>query len=84
MPRRRRSSTSPRGAGPIPTLEENALFLEGECYFFDDQYGKAEDAYDMLLKKHGNTRYLDTVIVADVCHRPLLGSNATRPIRTGR
>jgi outer membrane protein assembly factor BamD (BamD/ComL family) len=47
---------------PDSTLEENALFLEGECYFFDDQYGKAEDAYDALLKAHGNTRYLDTVM----------------------
>ena len=47
---------------PDSTLEEDALFLEGECYFFDDQYGKAQDAYDNLLKKHGNTRYLDTVM----------------------
>ena len=47
---------------PDSTLEENALFLEGECYFFDAQYGKAEDAYDALLKQHGNTRYIDTVI----------------------
>jgi outer membrane protein assembly factor BamD (BamD/ComL family) len=47
---------------PDSTLEEDALFLEGECYYFDDQYGKAEDAYDELLKTHGNTRYLDTVM----------------------
>ena len=46
---------------PDSAMEENAMFLEGECYYFDDQYGKAQDAYDMLLKKHGNTRYLDTV-----------------------
>ncbi len=46
---------------PDTTLEEDAMFLLGECYYFDDQYGKAQDAYDNLLKKHGNTRYLDTV-----------------------
>ena len=47
---------------PDSTLEENALFLQGESYYFDNQYGKAEDAYDLLLKAHGNTRYIDTVI----------------------
>jgi outer membrane protein assembly factor BamD (BamD/ComL family) len=46
-------------------LGENAQFLLGESYFFDDQYGKAQDAYDNLLKSHGNTRYLDTVMVRE-------------------
>jgi len=47
---------------PDSKLEEDALFLLGESYFFDDQYGKAQDAYDTLLKQHTNTRYLDTVM----------------------
>jgi outer membrane protein assembly factor BamD (BamD/ComL family) len=47
---------------PDSTLEEDSMFLMGESYFFADQYGKSQDAYDMLLKAHGNTRYLDTVM----------------------
>jgi TolA-binding protein len=46
---------------PDSTLEEDSLFLMGECYFFADRYGKACDAYINLLKKRENTRYLDTV-----------------------
>ncbi|MGA2065985.1 MAG: tetratricopeptide repeat protein [Thermoguttaceae bacterium] len=47
---------------PDSTLEEDALFLQGECYFFADRYGKAFDAYANLLKKRENTKYLDTVM----------------------
>jgi outer membrane protein assembly factor BamD (BamD/ComL family) len=47
---------------PDSTLEEDSLFLVGECYFFADRYGKAYDAYANLLKKRENTRYLDTVV----------------------
>jgi len=43
------------------TIEEDALFLLGECYFFTDQYAKAHDAYGNLLGKYTNSRYLDTV-----------------------
>jgi outer membrane protein assembly factor BamD (BamD/ComL family) len=50
------------GRWPDSTLEEEAMFLEGECQFFADRYGKACDAYINLLKKHVNTRYLDTVM----------------------
>ena len=50
---------------PETELEEHAQFLMGESYFFDDQYGKAQDAYDALLKSHSNTRYLDTVMVRE-------------------
>ena len=46
---------------PDTPLEENAMFLEGESEFFDDQYSKAYDTYGGLLKKYMNTRYLDTV-----------------------
>jgi len=46
---------------PDSILEEDALFLLGESYFFDDRYPKAQDAYENLLKKYSNSRYLDTV-----------------------
>ncbi len=47
---------------PDSTMEEDAMFLEGESYFFSDHYGDAQDSYVNLLKKHDNTRYLDIVI----------------------
>ena len=47
---------------PDSAMEEDAMFLEGECYFFTDHYGASQDAYIELLKKHDNTRYLDTVV----------------------
>ncbi|MBN1909567.1 MAG: tetratricopeptide repeat protein [Pirellulales bacterium] len=46
---------------PDSTLEEDAMFWQGECLFFADEYAKSYDAFSMLLKKHDNTRYLDTV-----------------------
>ncbi|MGD0898256.1 MAG: tetratricopeptide repeat protein [Thermoguttaceae bacterium] len=48
---------------PDSTLEEDSLFLLGECYFFADRYSKAYDAYANLLKKRDNTRHLDTVML---------------------
>ena len=47
---------------PDSTMEEDAMFLEGESYFFSDHYANAQDSYINLLKKHDNTRYLDTVV----------------------
>ena len=52
---------SAAGRWPDSTLEEDALFLLGESYFFSDQYPKAQDSYEELLEKHANSRYLDTV-----------------------
>ncbi len=46
---------------PDSTLEEDALFLAGESYFYSDQYPDAHRAYQKLLKKHDYTRHLDTV-----------------------
>jgi len=43
-------------------LEEDALFLLGESYFFADRYSKAHDTYGQLLKKFDNSRYLDTAV----------------------
>jgi outer membrane protein assembly factor BamD (BamD/ComL family) len=48
--------------GPHSPIEQEAMFMLAESYFFDDRYIKARDAYDELVKEHPNTRYLDTVI----------------------
>lgn len=42
-------------------LEEDALFLAAESYFFADRYTQAEECYQELLKKYEFTRHLDTV-----------------------
>jgi outer membrane protein assembly factor BamD (BamD/ComL family) len=47
---------------PDSSMEEDAMFLEGESYYFSDHYGSAQDSYTNLLKAHDNTRYMDTVI----------------------
>ena len=49
------------GRWPDSLLEEDALFFQGECHFFADEYVKSYDAFCLLLKKHDNTRHLDTV-----------------------
>ena len=46
---------------PDSGLEEDAMFMVGECLFFTDRYSKATDQYEQLVKKHPNTRYLDQV-----------------------
>lgn len=46
---------------PDSSLEEDALWQLAECQFFTDQYAKAEDTYDELVKKYANTKYLDRV-----------------------
>jgi outer membrane protein assembly factor BamD (BamD/ComL family) len=48
--------------GPHSAIEQDAMFMLAESYFFDDRYIKARDAYDGLVKEHANTRYMDTVI----------------------
>ncbi len=47
---------------PDSVLEEDALFMLGECYFFSDQYPKANDTYQKLLKKHEFSRHLDKAV----------------------
>jgi len=47
---------------PDSTMEEDAMFLMAESYFFMDQYGSAQDSYTNLLKAHDNTRWLDVVV----------------------
>ena len=46
---------------PDSTVEEDAMWQLAECQFFTDQYPKAEDGYDELVKKYANTRYLDRI-----------------------
>ncbi len=46
---------------PDSSIEEDAMWQLAESYFFTDQYPKAEDTYDELVKKYANTRYLDRV-----------------------
>ena len=46
---------------PDSAIEEDAMWQIGECLFFTDQYPKAEDQYDSLVKKYPNTRYLDRI-----------------------
>jgi len=43
-------------------LEERAMFMEAESYFFADRYPKANDGYVTLIKKYVNTQFLDRVI----------------------
>lgn len=46
---------------PDSELEEDALFMKGESYFFADRYSKASDAYAVLLKKYDNSRHLPDI-----------------------
>lgn len=46
---------------PDSALEQDALFMAGESYFFADRYPKANDVYEELLKKYPNSKYLDMV-----------------------
>ena len=47
---------------PDTPLEEDALFLQAESYFFADEYVKAHDAFEVLFKKYSNTRHLETAV----------------------
>ena len=48
-------------AWPKSTLQQDALFMAGECNFFADRYWAAEMSYEELLKKFPNSRHLDRV-----------------------
>ena len=45
---------------PDSVLEEDALFLAGECCYFSDNYGRASKNYQKLVTKHRSTKYMDT------------------------
>jgi outer membrane protein assembly factor BamD (BamD/ComL family) len=44
---------------PDSVLEEDALHLAGECYFFSDNYPKAFRAYQKLIVKYQHSKHLD-------------------------
>lgn len=46
---------------PNSAVEQDALFMAGESFFFADYYSKANDVYERLIKAHPNNRYLDTI-----------------------
>ncbi len=48
---------------PGSTLEHDALFHVGECYFFADHYVEANEAYETVIAKFRNSRYIDTIDV---------------------
>lgn len=48
---------------PDSPVEEDSLFMLGECYFFMDKYPSASDAYAELLKKYENSRHLDKIVL---------------------
>jgi len=50
---------------PDSQIEQDAMFMLGESYFFADHYPQAVDAYDALLKKYPGTRRLDDVVVRE-------------------
>ena len=50
---------------PESTLEEDALYMMGEAYFFSDQYYRSSETFAKLLKQYENSRHLDRVVVRD-------------------
>jgi outer membrane assembly lipoprotein YfiO len=46
---------------PETMLEEDAMLMQGECYFFADHYADSRKAFDALVKKYPNTRHIDRV-----------------------
>ncbi|MGL6226008.1 MAG: tetratricopeptide repeat protein [Thermoguttaceae bacterium] len=48
---------------PDSVLEEDALFLAAECYFFSDQYAHASKDYEKLVARHKGSKYMDTSVV---------------------
>ena len=42
-------------------VREDALFMTGECLFFQKNYAKAQDKYDLCVKEFSATRHLDEI-----------------------
>jgi outer membrane protein assembly factor BamD (BamD/ComL family) len=47
--------------GEDSPVEEDAMYMAAESFFFSDQYYYASDTYAMLMKKFENTRHMDKV-----------------------
>lgn len=46
---------------PNTTVEEDALMMVAEAHFFAEEYPKAAESYDALIKKYPRTRHLDQI-----------------------
>lgn len=46
---------------PDSTIEEDALFMLGESYFFANHYPDANRSYEQLIDLYPSTRYLDKI-----------------------
>ncbi|QDU97066.1 tetratricopeptide repeat protein [Lignipirellula cremea] len=46
---------------PDSALEQDALFMAGESYFFADHYYDANAQYEMVIEKYPNSKHLDTI-----------------------
>lgn len=46
---------------PNTTIEEDALMMVAETHYFADEYVKAAEGYDELIKKYPRTRHLDRI-----------------------
>ena len=47
---------------PDSVLEEDALYLAAECYFFSDDYINAFAMYQKLLVKYQHSKHIDTTV----------------------
>lgn len=50
------------GRWPGSQLEEDSLFMIGECHFFEDRYLKSRDAFNALVEKHPNSRHMNALV----------------------
>lgn len=48
-------------AWPDSEMEQDGLYMAGECYFFADHYWDAETNYEKLLKEYQNSKHIDAV-----------------------
>lgn len=46
---------------PDSSIEEDAIYLLGECHFFADHYDDANEYFEKLVEVYPSTRYLDRV-----------------------
>ncbi|HIA18886.1 MAG TPA: tetratricopeptide repeat protein, partial [Planctomycetaceae bacterium] len=46
---------------PDSALQEDALFMAAESYFFGERYPEADERYERVIKDYPKTRYLDTI-----------------------
>lgn len=47
---------------PDSVIEEDALHLAGECYFFGDDYPRSMEMYQKLLVKYQHSKYIDGAV----------------------